>query len=58
MLSKTKIWHLWECHRMEIIMKVLKVVMIVMAILIATGVGIYLYADSKETDQVEEAVMI
>ena len=39
-------------------MKVLKVVMIVMAILIATGVGIYLYTDSKETEQVEEAVMI
>lgn len=39
-------------------MKFLKCMVIVMTLVLATGIGIYLYADSKETEQVEEAVMI
>lgn len=39
-------------------MKFLKCMVIVLALVLATGIGIYLCVDSKETEQVEEAVMI
>jgi membrane protein insertase Oxa1/YidC/SpoIIIJ len=39
-------------------MKFLKVMVIVMALVMAAGIGIYMCTDSKETENVEEAVLI
>lgn len=39
-------------------MKFLKCMVIVLTLVLATGIGIYLYSDSRETEKVEEAVMI
>ncbi len=39
-------------------MKIFKCMIIIFALVIATGIGIYLCNDSRETEQIEEAVMI
>lgn len=39
-------------------MKFFKCMVIVLTLVLVTGVGIYLCTDSKETENVEEAVMI
>lgn len=39
-------------------MKFLKVIVIVLAIMVAAGIGIYMCTDSKEAEKVEEAVLI
>lgn len=39
-------------------MKFLKFMVIVLAIIMAAGIGIYMCTDSKETEKVEEAVLI
>ncbi len=39
-------------------MKFLKGMIIVLALVIATGIGVYVWTDSKEVEKVEEAVMI
>lgn len=39
-------------------MKFLKCMVIILTLVLAMGIGIYLCTDSKETEQVEEAVMI
>lgn len=39
-------------------MKFLKCMVIVLVLVIATGIGIYVCTDSKEAEQVEQAVMI
>lgn len=39
-------------------MKIFKIIVIVMAIVLAAGVGFYLCSDAKETEKLEAAVMI
>lgn len=39
-------------------MKFLKCIVIVLAIALAAGFGMYLCTDSKETENIQEAVMI
>ena len=39
-------------------MKFLKCMVIILTFVLVTGIGIYLCSDSRETEKVEEAVMI